>query len=108
MSRALPMLALLALCACEELPDTVDCTAEARVSVSVEVVDAEGADVAAEVFYEADDGEQPCESWGDGSYACGFEVAGELLIRAQAEGYQEASEAVTVESDDLELAEQAP
>lgn len=117
---ALPIVALLGFTACEEvtpLPDTVDCTAEARVSVSVEVVDEAGADIAAEVFYDAGDGEQPCEDWGDGSYACGFEVGGDLLIRAQAEGYQDASETVFVDSDEchvigeslvLELAAEAP
>ena len=52
---------LLGLCACEEeLPEEFDCTADARVSVTVEVLDSAGGDIAAEVFYDAGDvdGEQ--------------------------------------------------
>ncbi|MFT5587702.1 MAG: hypothetical protein ACI9VR_005315 [Cognaticolwellia sp.] len=99
MRRLLPV-ALLALCACsEDLPGEIDCTADARVSVTVEVLDEASEDIAAEVFYDAGDGEQPCEEWGDGGYACGFEVGGDLLVRAQAEGFQDASETVFVDSD---------
>lgn len=99
MKRLVPVL-LLGLCACvETLPDTIDCTAEARVSVTVEVVDIDGADVVAEVFYDAGEGEQACEEWADGSYSCGYEVAGDLLIRAQAEGFEDATETVFVDSD---------
>jgi hypothetical protein len=102
MKRALGVIALLGLCACEEvtpLPDTIDCTAEARVSVSVEVLDAEGSGVPAEVFYNAGDGEQACDVWGDGTYACGYEVAGEIYITVYAEGYLDAWDFVTIESD---------
>lgn len=103
MKRLLPVL-LLGLCACaEDLPSQIDCTADARVSVTVGVVDESGADIAAELFYDDGSGEQPCEEWGDDSYSCGFEVAGALLIRAQAEGFQDASETVFVDSDECHV-----
>lgn len=105
MKRLIAAGALLTLCACEvtPLPDTIDCTAEARVSVTVEVLDAEGEDILAEVFFDDGSGEQPCEEWGDGSYACGYEVAGDLVIRAQAEGFEEASESVFIDSDECHV-----
>jgi len=101
LSRLMTVL-LLGLCACEEvLPEEFDCTADVRVSVTVQVLDSAGGDIAAEVFYDAGDvdGEQACELMDLGGYSCGYEVGGELLIRAQAEGFLQASESVFVESD---------
>ncbi len=101
MRRLLPVL-LLGLCACEwENPGDINCTADARVSVIVEVLDSAGEDTAAEVFYDAGDrdGEQACEQLDVGRYSCGYEVGGDLLIRAQAEGFLQASESVFVDSD---------
>ena len=63
LSRLMTVL-LLGLCACEEvLPEEFDCTADVRVSVTVQVLDSAGGDIAAEVFYDAGDvdGEQACE-----------------------------------------------
>jgi hypothetical protein len=120
MKRWVAGASLLILCACPEvtpLPETVDCTTEARVSVLVEVVDSDGADITAQVTYLAGtDTELPCD-WADGSYACGYELAGEIYVVARLEGYEGAWELVTVQSDachvitenlTLELAEQAP
>ncbi len=116
MPRALLLSALpLLLVACgDKDPDdsgaesddtgSLDCTTEAVVSVHVTIelgddVTAIPEDLA--VTYAVDGGSpQPCESWsGELDWACGFEVAGDLVIEATAEGYEPASAAVTVESD---------
>jgi hypothetical protein len=107
MSRLLKLsclAALVGLTACEEyILWPVECDTMAAVSVTAEVVDADGQAVAAEVFYDDGSGEQPCEDWGDGSYACGYEIPGELVIRAQAEGYVDASEEVFIDSDECHV-----
>lgn len=114
MRRALLLSALpLALLACgDKDPDDtgadsggpVDCTTEARVSVTVTVELADDATAAPDdlaLTYRVDGGDPvACESWSSElEWACGFEVAGELLIEATASGYEAASDTVTVEAD---------
>lgn len=95
----LSAVSLLCLSACQPPEDDIACTEEARVSVSVEVVDAEGADILdAIVQFDAGDGAVDCESW-DGVFACGTEIAGELEILISAPGFEDHSETVTVEAD---------
>ncbi len=85
-------------------PQGVDCTLEARVSVSVTVTDADGEPVPeVGVTYEANGGApETCEEHG-GAYLCGHEVEGDLLIRVQAEGYQDHAETVTVTADECHV-----
>ncbi len=83
--------------------DGLDCTAIAAVSVSVTVLDDAGLAVDALVSYETG-GEAPvaCEHIA-GVYLCGYEVAGEILIRVEAEGYQDHEETVTVTEDECHV-----
>lgn len=69
-------------------PGDGSCTNEARASVTVKVVDASGAPVTdASVTFSVDGAPaQACESFPDGSYVCGFEIAGEFIIGASRAG----------------------
>lgn len=88
-------------------PPQVACTTIAIASVNVTVVDGSGAAVpGVQVFYDAGEGEQPCESFGDGagetSFSCGWEIDGDITVFARAAGFQEGSDTVTVlMTDDL-------
>lgn len=101
----IPLLALaLPLAAC--LPIEQACTDEARVSVSVEVVDEAGEAVAdALVAYDGGEGEIDCEGWED-VYSCGYEVDGEIDIIVSAPGFEEQVVTVTVESDECHVISQ--
>lgn len=101
----LPGLLLLAA-GCPE--DGVDCTTEARVSVTVTLTAAGGGDLSeAQVTWEtADRGPEACENYGD-DWLCGWEVSGEILIRAEAQGYQAAEETVTVTEDECHVESQS-
>ena len=80
--------------------DDVGCTAEARISVSVELLDPDGTPLEeADVVWRSETDGESCELWGDGTWACGFEVGGELTIVAEHETYGEVSETVFVDSD---------
>jgi len=78
----------------------VDCTTEARSSVTVRVFDTSGIPLAdAAVTYTADGSEGgQCESF-DGDYICGWEVSGDIEIQVEVEGFYQALETVTVEKD---------
>ncbi len=79
--------------------DDTNCTTIAAVSVSVTVIDADGLAVDALVSYEAN-GEAAvgCDHHAD-VYLCGYEVAGDIEIHVEAEGYQDHDEIVTVTED---------
>lgn len=87
------MLLLLTACFLDEKA----CDTMAVASVNVTVVDADGATVPdAVVSWRLDDGEwTDCESMGD-TWACGWEVAGDLDIRVEAEGYDTVETPVSV------------
>jgi hypothetical protein len=82
------------------LPGPVACTDEARASVQVTVVDNNGdaPTNAAVTFQPANGQEAPCDSSGEASneFTCGFEVSGDITIRATADGLQPAQQVVTV------------
>ncbi len=82
----------------------VDCTEEARSSITARVFDTSGIPVAeANVTYTADGWvDEPCESF-DGEYICGWEVAGEITVRVEAWGFQEAEKTVTVAEDECHV-----
>ncbi|GEM_PF-3318790 len=99
------MIALL-LTACIELPLVYSCTEEGRVSVTVRLLDEAGDPVLdPEVAFRpaGDDDWQPCMDWGDDSFACGFEVAGELEIRGDGWGFDAVTETVTVDEDECHV-----
>ena len=85
-------------------PEELVCTDLAAVSVTVTVVDAAGAVVPdASVTFAANGGaSQPCDaSFEEGSFVCGYEVAGEIVVTASAPGRVDDSETVVVEMDDV-------
>lgn len=95
------------LAACE--PE-VDCTTEARGSVNVSVVDADGAptDAFDSISYDSSTFSDDCEGWETGEYVCGWEVAGDITITVEAcGGSQTISETVTVQSDECHVIPEA-
>ena len=93
--------ALLAGCTTEQQ----DCTAIAAVSVSVTVVDTDGYAVdGATVTYLAEDADEPvaCEEM-SGTFLCGYEVSGDIVIRAEAPGYQPIEQTVFVGEDECHV-----
>lgn len=105
MKKLIPLFALaIPLAAC--VPIEQACTDEARVSVSVQVVDEAGDAVPdAVVVYDRGEGEIDCEGWED-VYTCGYEVDGELDIIVNAPGFEEQVVTVTVESDECHVISQ--
>lgn len=114
MKRALWALLVLPFAGCGPVYES---TEEARVSVSVEVVNNIGEDILdAVVDYDAGEGLEPCQSW-DGVHACGTEDAGEIDIIVNAPGFEEKIVTVNVTTDEchvitqdllVELIEEAP
>ena len=102
MKKMIPLLALaIPLTACEEVEQA--CTDDARVSVTVEVVDEAGETVPdAAVRYDAGDGEVDCVVWED-TYSCGTEIDGELDILVSAAGYEDQVIPLTIESDECHV-----
>lgn len=80
-------------------PEVADCDASAAVSVSVEVEGPEDPTVT----YEHEGVEAACQSWPDGTWACGYEVAGEILVRAEADGWEPAEATVVVEQGECHV-----
>lgn len=102
MKRLIPLFALaLPLAACDRFED--NCSEEARVSVSVVVLDALGAD-AADAVVEYDDGRgiEPCHAI-EGVYSCAYEVEGDIDISVSAPNYVSQTVTVTVESDECHV-----
>lgn len=100
----LPLVLLLTGC-----PAGLNCTTEARVSVTVTVTDSAGviADDAT-VSYDSDDGTGlACDEGSGGSWACGYEVDGEITVHAEAPGLLPGSQTVTVTSDECHVISQS-
>lgn len=88
------------------LPFEVACTDIAVSSASIDIQNEQGeAIVGATVrFSTAEVAEQECQEFsGPGNYVCGFEVAGDLLITIEAEGYEPTDLTVTVEQDECHV-----
>lgn len=116
------ILTALALVACGDKDDDsgdgqstggdggVDCTTEARSSVSITLLDESGANhvestggVGISASYTVDGGEsQVCEAVFD-SVVCGWEQAGDFVIVVDAEGYVPEQREVTVEEDECHV-----
>lgn len=108
---ALALLPLLAACGDKDddsggsdgsVGSDLNCTTEARVSVTATVETDGGAAVPdATVTWSVDGGAaQGCEAWPESpDYACGFEVAGAITVVASADGFETASEVVEVPAD---------
>lgn len=82
-------------------PKQRDCDLMAVASVNVELLTEDGGEPEeVELTWSVDGGDaQPCESFSPGEWVCAWEVAGELTIHADAWGYGEVTERVTVEED---------
>lgn len=79
-----------------------DCTTEARGSVNVSIVDADGSptDDFDSITYDSSSFDDDCERWETGEYVCGWEIEGTIDITLSAcDGAQTVTETVTVESD---------
>jgi hypothetical protein len=82
----------------------IDCTADARASAQIDLVDAEGASVSgASLSWSTDEGEGSCEEFVAGQYVCGWEVGGAMHIVAEADGYASAEVEVFVEEDECHV-----
>lgn len=76
------------------------CTQELRWSVVVHLTDDRDVAVAdATVTFESDDVLEPCMSLSAGSYGCGGEVEGTLVIHVEREGFESQERTVDVGSD---------
>lgn len=96
---------LLLLTACPGGPTTVDCTTEARSSITLTVVDPDGADVPdATATYSVDgSADEDCESFGTGGLACGWELAGTFEVTVTAPGFAPSSFTQVVEADECHV-----
>lgn len=90
---------LLAVFGCVLPNPGKECDTSAAVSVSVTVV----GPTEATVTWEQDGVETACDAWPDGSWSCGYEVAGDVTIRVTAEGYVDHEEVVTVEQGECHV-----
>lgn len=87
-------------------PEVLNCTTEARASVRVVAADSSGAAVqGTAVSFSLDDGAtfQPCDDISEGRWVCGWEVEGDILVRAEAAGYVPVERAITVDSDECHV-----
>jgi hypothetical protein len=101
----LAVLCVGGLTACPE-EEPQDCTMEARASVVVTLVDAEGNAIPDGTVTYSSDGltvEEDCEGPGADGFVCGYEVAGPISILATAPGYEPVSEIVVVEADECHV-----
>jgi hypothetical protein len=93
------------LLACPLNPDDsggLACTeiAVSSLNLSVEAPDG-SAVIGADVQYTVDGSDpEPCQSWDDGTYVCGYEDSGSIEATVKADGYLEASVVVEVPMDD--------
>lgn len=101
MRRILALLTI-GLAAC---PKPVDCTTEARSSVTVTVTTADGQPATDAIVTYSVDGAAaaPCESFIAGEFVCAYEVSGEFSIRAALLGYEDSVGAATVTVDECHV-----
>lgn len=104
MRRLALALPLLTLFGCPVPVDEVACTEIAIASVVVNVGADDGAAITPTITYSVG-GADPvaCDSFADGQYTCGYEVAGDLTIRVEAEGYDAQEQVVTVVSGECHV-----
>ena len=97
--RSILFLAFLAGC-----PSEVACDLMAVSSVTVTLAAEGGGDLSAATVTYTVDGAEPvaCDAL-DGVWVCGYEVAGVLTIRAEAEGYDPVEQDVTVEAGECHV-----
>lgn len=102
--------AALLLCACpksgDDTGEAIACTTEAIASVNVTLVDTAGVPIASAsaTFTGGSFVDEPCESLdGHGLFACGWEVAGDITIKATADGFAPAEQTVTVAADECHV-----
>lgn len=96
-------LAALATTGC---PTEPACDSMAVTSVNVTLVDEAGIDITeADVSYSSDGGGTftPCEEAIAGQWACGWEVAGDIVVRAESVGYITAEQTVTIDEDECHV-----
>ncbi|GEM_PF-6829992 len=106
--------ATLLLCACPKSGDDTGeglaCSTEAIASVNVTLVDSAGVPIAgaSATFTGGSFVDEPCDSTdGHGLFACGWEVAGEITIKATAGGYLPAEQTFTVAADECHVIPQS-
>ena len=82
-----------------------DCSLDVRTSVLVDVRAASGEDLSsvATVTYAVDGTESECTELFDGGFGCGAELVGDFLLRASADGYEDAQDSVTVAADECHV-----
>ena len=103
MRFASSLVALAAFVFASACDPVVNCTLEARSSVTANVDDDAGAPVTqATVRFAVDGGEpQDCDDRDDGSYVCGFEIRGDFVITAEKSGHDPSEATATIgETDD--------
>jgi hypothetical protein len=103
--RAAASLAIAALSACSGKGDTaVACDTSAVASVQVIVTDATANILnGATVTYSVDGGAAAaCDAF-NSQYVCGWEVAGEITVTAEVEGYAPGSQTVTVQKGECHV-----
>ena len=84
-------------------PETTECTTEAVVSVVVTVTDVDGNTLTgATVTYSPADLSDACDEF-SGTYNCGYELGGVVTVSAVLDGYQPASDTVTVFEDECHV-----
>lgn len=86
------------------IPTPIDCTDIAVSSTAITLENEAGDPVlGADVRFRTDElAEQPCDEF-DGTYTCGFEIAGELIITIEADGFEPAEVTVEVGSDECHV-----
>ena len=106
MTRSSPLMPLGLLLLAAGCPgDDTACTTEARSSITVAVVDEDGASIdVATATYSVDGGaEIDCEDMSGGSLVCGWEVAGDLTVTVAASGYRTQTFTQRVEADECHV-----
>ena len=104
MIRILALFPLVSLAGCFDEP--VACDLMLVYSVSVTVAAEDGAAIPDAVVTASLDGGEfaPCDSMGsDGAFACGMDVAGTFVVRAEAEGYDTVEQTVVVEGGECHV-----
>ena len=86
-------------------PTTTECTAEARSSISLTIVDDAGMQITdAIASYSVDGGAvRDCEGFGGGALVCGWEEAGEFTVTVDALGYGAKTFTQMVEADECHV-----